>query len=181
MSDIISNAGALQLPGMSFVSSIPEPWRTVAVYAIFIVLAFVACVVLAAVLKFVLKFIFHQIRFFICLVIAILLIGGFLIKSAVAPVQSFIEETGVNDAMALAVDKFKGLYSGSEPLLAWRFTDITNETDDAMSAFEDSSEEQNEESDKVRIRIDYLPAGSVVVVYDKTTHTFSIDKDISDE
>lgn len=181
MSELINNTGILEIQELAFLAAMPEPYRTILVYAIFIAMAFVACMLLAWVLKFLLKFIFHQIRFFVCLVVAILLIGSFLIKSAIAPVQSFLAETGVGDAMALAVDKFKGLYSDSAPLLAWRFTDITEETKDAMSAFEEDEEGQSGESDEVRIRIDYLPAGSVVVVYDKAEQTFSMDKNIGDD
>lgn len=181
LSELINNTGILEIQELAFLVSIPEPYRTILVYVIFIAFAFVACILLAWVLKFVLKFIFHQIRFIVCLVIAILLVGAFLIKSAIAPVQSFIEESGVADVMALTVDNFKGLYSDSAPLLAWRFTDITAETEEVMSAFEENEEQQIEKQDEVRIRIDYLPAGSVVVVYDKNDNTFSIDKNIEDE
>jgi energy-coupling factor transporter transmembrane protein EcfT len=182
LSELIGNTGILEIQELAFLTALPEPYRTILVYAIFMIMAFFACVLLAWVLKFLLKFIFHQIRFFACLIIAILLIGSFLIKSAVAPIQCFFEETGVGNAMALAVDKFKGLYSDAAPLLAWRFTDITEQTNDAMSAFEEHEEEQQDEAaDKVRIRIDYLPAGSVVVVYDKEKQSFSIDKSIGDD
>lgn len=179
LSELLNNSGILEINELAFLAQIPEPYRTILVYALFIAMAFVACILLAWVLKFLLKFIFHQIRFFACLIIALVLIGSFLVKSAVAPFQYFLEETGVGDAMALAVDQFKGLYSSAAPLLAWRFTDITKETDDAMSAFEEHEEERTDE-DEVRIRIDYLPAGSVVVVYDKKNQTFSVDKNIGD-
>jgi len=179
--ELLNSTGLLEIPQLSFLADIPEPYRTILVYAVFIAMAFLACVLLAWVLRFLLKFIFHQIRFVACLIVAIMLIGSFLIKSAVAPFQCFLEESGAGDAMALAVEQFKGLYSSAAPLLAWRFTDITGKTEEAMAAFESSEEEQGQEEDKVRIRIDYLPAGSVVVVYDKKHQTFSIDKNIGDE
>lgn len=181
MKELLSGSGIWDIQELSFLLNLPDPYRTILVYGIFIVMAFLACVVLAWVLKFLLKFIFHQIRFVACLLIAILLIGSFLVKSAVAPFQCFVDETGVGDAMALAVEQFKGLYSDAAPLLAWRFTDITDKTRAAMAAFEDEDESEDQKENQIRIRIDYLPAGSVVVVYDKKHQTFTIDKNIGDQ
>lgn len=168
MTDVISWFEGLQVP--SAVKSI-----------LMILLLVLACMALGAVLKFILKFIFKQIKFVICLIIAVVLVGGFVLKSAIAPIQRFAKETGVADAMAVIADEFKGIYSGELPVLAWRFTDVTEESDSQMDIFEDEGEDSaqgEEESNEVRVRIDYLPFGSSVVVYDRDSGEIRIEKPI---
>ena len=160
-----------------------ETLLTVGTYALLIALAFFACCAAAAVLKFILKFIFRQVRFFVCLLLALALLGSFLIKSAIAPVRQTLEDSGVAQIMDSAVEQFKGLYSRTLPLLAWRFTDVTKETAAQDDYFEpDESGDPSEETDKtVRIRVDYLPVGSIVLAYDRATGSFSIEKPLKEQ
>ena len=145
---------------------------------IMILLLVLACMVIGAVLKFLLKFIFKQIKFVICLGIAIVLLGGFVLKSAIAPIQNFAKETGVADVMATVANEFKGLYSGELPLLAWRFTDVTEEATAQTGIFEEQEGEEDE--DEVHIKIDYLPFGSTVIVYDRATGEIRTEKPIDE-
>ena len=160
-----------------------ETLMTVGTYALLILLAFFACCAVASVLKFLLRFIFRQIRFVICLVIVVILLGSFLIKSAVAPVRQTMESSGITEIMDSAVEQFKGFYSKTLPLLAWRFTDVTDETAAQEDYFEPDEAPSSQEADEktVRIRVDYLPAGSIVLSYDRETGAFSIEKPLKED
>ena len=131
---------------------------TILVYAALILLAVLACTVVAAVIKFVLRFFVRQIKFVVCFVVALCLIGGLLLKLAVKPIQNVFGGDVPLEGMTEIVDQFKGFYYDALPLLAWRFTDISDS------------------EDETRVRIEYLPLGSIEVVYDRQDHTFSIDK-----
>ena len=112
-----------------------------------------------------------------------ILLGSFLIKSAVAPVRQTMESSGITEIMDSAVEQFKGFYSKTLPLLAWRFTDVTDETAAQEDYFEPDEAPSSQEADEktVRIRVDYLPAGSIVLSYDRETGAFSIEKPLKED
>lgn len=163
----------IEMPQLDFLTGIPEPYRTILFYAILAIGAVVVCLVVGFVLKLLLKILFKPIKFAFCAVLVFVLLGIFLVKSAISPIQSFVEESGVGEVMAVIVDEFKGLYSQAEPLLAWRFTDVTEENTVQAQVFG-----ENAEQGKTYIRIDYLPAGSVVVEYDQNTGEAQVVKEI---
>ena len=170
MSSLPEIVNSIEMPQLDFLLEIPEPFRAILFYVILIVGFVLACCVLGFLLKLLIKIIFKPIKFLFCAVVVFVVLGVFLVKSAVSPIQNFVEESGVGDVMAVVVNQFKGLYSSEEPLLAWRFTDVTEENQEI------SGIEGEQSGGKTYIRIDYLPAGSVVVEYDPSTQTAQVVK-----
>lgn len=145
-----------------------------------VILLLVVCVasIVGGILKGIIRIFFAPVRFLLCFVVVILVMGLIafsLFKNPVVPSPDrdwegeMVELHGATLALDEVASAFKGVFSEELPLLAWRMSPVKDEQAGSPEGLY-----QLGETPPVLVRIQYLPIGSITVQYDIQTRKMSV-------
>ena len=153
--------------------------QPISTYVLLGLLIIIVICLVATILKFLLHFIFAKIKFTLCLIFAVLVIGALSGRFAYKPIERGDDNPVSSQIVSDAADQFKGIFNKKLPFLAWKFEEMPSGPSQLVDDLFESEPGEGEtapteQNQKVYIKVSYLPFGNVVLSYDLITRKFGL-------